>query len=99
MSKIASKPSLNDVGLQNSQTNLLPASQGSSKPLALLRPVIARAYGVGMDGKTILGGPNWIDSDAYHLQAKAAEPDKTTRAQLLLMLQTLLAERFRLKIP
>src|SRR5262245_5374126 len=65
---------------------------------ATLRTVIARAYGVGLDGRTILGGSGWIDSDAYRIEAKAAEPDKTTRAQLLLMLRTLLADRFKLRI-
>jgi uncharacterized protein (TIGR03435 family) len=47
----------------------------------------------------IKGGPDWASNgfDRYTIQAKAEDPSKTTEAQLLEMLQTLLVERFKLK--
>src|SRR5262249_44782393 len=46
----------------------------------------------------ILGGPNWIDSDRYDLQAK---PDCSggviSREQMQLMIQSMLEDRFVLK--
>jgi uncharacterized protein (TIGR03435 family) len=43
----------------------------------------------------IVGGPAWIDSDRYAIEAKAE--GNPSREQLLRMLQPLLAERFRLE--
>jgi uncharacterized protein (TIGR03435 family) len=55
--------------------------------------VIARAWGV--EGLQI-AGPSWIYSDPYDIKAKMA-PD-TPLAQMQLMLQGLLAERFQLTV-
>ena len=44
----------------------------------------------------IEGGPAWIDSDRYAVEAKAG--DNASRTQMFLMLQSLLEERFQLKI-
>lgn len=66
-----------------------------------LRYVIALAYNIppamlnAYDGK-VLSGPDWIRSEVYSIDAKAEMP--TTESQLKLMLQTLLAERFELKV-
>jgi uncharacterized protein (TIGR03435 family) len=66
-----------------------------------LRMVIALAYDVPpallypYEGKVVIG-PAWINSEIYDIEAKAESP--TTEAQLKLMLQTLLAERFKLKL-
>jgi uncharacterized protein (TIGR03435 family) len=43
-----------------------------------------------------VSGPDWMDSERYDLSAKAAGP--ATEDQLRLMLQTLLAERFKLTL-
>jgi uncharacterized protein (TIGR03435 family) len=44
----------------------------------------------------VSGGPGWIGTDRFHIEAKAAgEP---TRDQMLDMLRALLEERFRLKV-
>jgi uncharacterized protein (TIGR03435 family) len=45
------------------------------------------------------GGPDWAlgGDDRYTIEAKVDDPAKTTEAQLLEMLQTLLVERFKLK--
>lgn len=50
----------------------------------------------------LIGGPNWLDSDSFDIQARAAAADvpapDQTRTQMLLMLQYMLEDRFRLKI-
>jgi len=65
-----------------------------------LRILIGYAYGVS--NYQISGGPSWIDSDAFTIEAK---PDSETfpagangQAQIPLMLQSLLAERFELSV-
>src|SRR5262245_48439617 len=66
-----------------------------------LKLVIAMAYDVPpsslypYEGK-IVSGPKWIESEVYHIEAKAEAP--TTQAQLKLMMQELLADRFKLKL-
>jgi uncharacterized protein (TIGR03435 family) len=57
-----------------------------------LRWCIRFAYGV--QDFQISGGPKWLDHDRYDIDGKAAGPAKTP--ELRLMLQSLLAERFRL---
>jgi len=63
----------------------------TSWSLALL---IQRAYGVRRD--QILGGPTWIDSEMYDIVAKTEE--ETGPSQMMLMLRTLLADRFGLRM-
>jgi uncharacterized protein (TIGR03435 family) len=58
-----------------------------------LRLLIQMAYQLSPDQ---ISGPAWIDSQRYNLVA--AMPPATTDGQLLGMLQTLLAERFHLKL-
>ena len=57
------------------------------------RTLIVFAYGVG--AYQVTGGPSWIGSDRYDLQAKAAG-DATVREMEGPMLQSLLADRFKL---
>jgi uncharacterized protein (TIGR03435 family) len=59
-------------------------------PLKLL---ITVAYRVKPD--QVLGGPDWINTDTYDMNAKAERP--STAEELHLMLQDLLADRFKLK--
>jgi uncharacterized protein (TIGR03435 family) len=59
-----------------------------------LRALISFAYGV--QETQISGGPKWMDSDCYDITAKAAGP--ALRPERLLMLQSLLADRFHLAI-
>lgn len=59
-------------------------------------------------GGSILGGPNWMDSDLWDVEAKAAEGSVQPRPRILdlnapagtiqLMVQSLLEERFQLKV-
>ena len=59
-----------------------------------LKELIAEAYGI--QPFQITGGPGWLDSDEYEIDARAEA--SSTRAQLRLMLRTLLAERFLLAL-
>jgi len=61
---------------------------------ANLRMLIRFAYNV--DDTQISGGPSWIDSDRYDIVAKG--DSNATTDQIRQMLQTLLAERFGLKL-
>lgn len=62
---------------------------------ATLRQIIVQAYLV--QRVRVLGGPSWYDSDQYNIEAKAESPD-ATREQVRAMLQTLLADRFKLSV-
>src|ERR1700730_13168768 len=59
-----------------------------------LKRCIMGAYGIGPN--QISGGPDWLESDHYEIVAKAEEP--VGDDILMAMLQTLLAERFKLVI-
>lgn len=56
--------------------------------------LIARAYGVETD--KVQGGPSWLDTDRFDIVAKA--PANTSPDTVKLMLQALLADRFKLKV-
>jgi uncharacterized protein (TIGR03435 family) len=56
------------------------------------RDIVLEAY--HLTDYQLSGGPDWFDNDRFDLEAKAATP--ADENQLRLMLQTLLAERFKL---
>lgn len=62
---------------------------------ATLRQIIVQAYLV--QRVRVLGGPGWYDIDQYDVTARAGTPD-ATRPQIQQMLQTLLADRFKLAV-
>src|SRR5262249_16924497 len=72
-------------------------------PNGTLRGLLQLAYqhsdGPPLLPDQIVGGPNWIDSDHYEIQATAAgnEATRIPRDQLALMFQSMLEDRFRLK--
>ena len=59
---------------------------------ATMLDLIRIAYGVDPD--TVLGGPNWLELDRFDISAKA--PPSTPQETIKLMLQALLADRFKL---
>ena len=59
-----------------------------------LKNLIAMAY--SFDSRLIRGGPPWLDDQLYDLVAKL--PPDASRDRVPLMLQTLLAERFKLAV-
>jgi uncharacterized protein (TIGR03435 family) len=61
---------------------------------ATMVDMIVRAYGV--DADKVLGGPNWLEYDRFDLLAKM--PPNTSAESAKLMLQTLLADRFKLVV-
>jgi uncharacterized protein (TIGR03435 family) len=61
---------------------------------APLKVLVQRAYGV--QPYQIVGGPAWINSDGYDIEAKPGT--NADQKQMWLMLQTLLADRFKLKV-
>jgi uncharacterized protein (TIGR03435 family) len=61
-----------------------------------LRLMIAAAYHV--NDFQISGGPKWLDSERYDIEAKAAADALPTERQMMGMLQQLLADRFGLAI-
>ncbi len=71
-----------------------------------LKLIIIKAYGLPLQSSQRLsGGPEWIDSEKYDIEAKA-EPNaipvglsgKSRSDRLMLMLQALLADRFKLAV-
>jgi uncharacterized protein (TIGR03435 family) len=92
----AIKPSKPGVG-----SRIWFTADGLSVTRLTLKLLIKIAYGVNDD--QIFGGPKWIDSNNYDVEAKVdssdvAELSKLDDLQRSLMLQNLLAERFRLGI-
>jgi uncharacterized protein (TIGR03435 family) len=57
-----------------------------------LKGLICLAYHVKTN--QVAGGPKWLDADGFDINAKAEGP--ANESELLLMLRTLLAERFQL---
>lgn len=58
-----------------------------------LKQVLARAYGVK---QSQINGPSWLDSERYDITAKV--PDGVPVAQVPAMLQSLLADRFKMAV-
>ena len=59
---------------------------------ATMVDLIRTAYGV--DADTVLGGPNWLETDRFDVIAKASP--STSQETVKVMLQALLADRFKL---
>ena len=62
---------------------------------ATLKMLIMLAYRVMPH--QVAGGPGWVESDGFDIDAKAARPDPSG-AHFRQMLQSLLAERFQLRV-
>lgn len=59
-----------------------------------LKALILMAYGI--QDFQLFGGPSWAAVDRFDIQAKP--PETASREQMMLMLRTLLAERFELRL-
>jgi uncharacterized protein (TIGR03435 family) len=59
-----------------------------------LRKIAAAAYNV--DAELVTGGPDWLGTDRFDIEAHAALG--SSQSDRFLMLQSLLAERFKLAI-
>jgi uncharacterized protein (TIGR03435 family) len=58
--------------------------------------IIRNAWGI--QANQILGGPDWVRSEGERFDITAKVPEGTRPDQMLLMMQALLAERFKLKV-
>jgi len=87
------KPSQQQVGKDDQgQITIGPAGLGGRN--VTLKSLIAEAY--QLQPHQVIGGPNWLDSNEYDIEAKADAP--ASQDQLRLMLRALLADRFRLTL-
>jgi bla regulator protein blaR1 len=84
------RPSTMDYG---SYVRYLPGGRLSA--MSWIKQVIQVAYGVA--DYQVTGGPAWLTTDRYTIEAKAANPD-ATKDEINGMLQSLLAERFKLQL-
>jgi uncharacterized protein (TIGR03435 family) len=67
-----------------------------------LRSIISAAYpapdvSLSVDER-VMGGPGWVSTVPYDIDAKAQDVATVTRAQLMAMLRQLLADRFKLQL-
>jgi uncharacterized protein (TIGR03435 family) len=62
---------------------------------AALRQIIGLSYGV--QRVRVKGGPNWMDTELYDIVAKTESPD-ASKEQVMVMMQALLADRFKLVV-
>lgn len=85
----------NQAGGDSRGTTTLPGGLFKATNVSL-RLLISRAY--GLPEAQIEGGPGWMDSETYDINAKADTPLEMTREEARPSLQALLAERFRLRI-
>jgi len=70
-----------------------PMPGGRLVATAPVKLLIMNAY--GLQHSEIMGGPDWINSDRYEIDAKAE--DNANRGRLMLMLQSLLEDRFQIR--
>jgi uncharacterized protein (TIGR03435 family) len=76
----------------NTTLQLTPG--GFSANFAALRQIAGVAYNI--QRVRVEGGPEWMDSELYKIEAKAEKPDSSENAEHIReMLRTLLAERFK----
>jgi uncharacterized protein (TIGR03435 family) len=68
---------------------------GRLDALSWIKQLIQIAYGV--EDYQVTGGPSWLGTQWYDVQAKAPNPD-ADKAEMSLMLQSLLADRFKLQL-
>jgi hypothetical protein len=81
------------VGARGMGVRALPGGRltTTNAPLMML---IQNAYSV--QASQVVGGPSWINSDGYDIEAKPES--NTDREHMWLMLQSLLADRFKLTL-
>ena len=94
---VSVKPSVGDAGSGRGRKGPAPFAIEPTRLTArhlTLKGLIARAYSV--DESLVRGGPGWLDSDRYDLDARVEKA--AGREQMLAMLQSVLAHRFLLKL-
>src|SRR5579871_3811725 len=94
-----SRPEFEVASIKPSTTNCCTTAGfgngGVSDRNVTLKMLMAGAY--RLQEFQISGGPRWVGSDHFDVEAKAAD-HSTDPDQLRLMLQSLLADRFKLEV-
>jgi len=67
---------------------------GRLSAMSWIKQVIQVAYGV--EDYQVTGGPGWLSTDRYDIEAKSEDP-AAGKPEMTVMLQSLLADRFKLK--
>ena len=80
----------NDSGSRSSSSRTLPGGRFVATNTTV-RQLLLSAY--HLRPFQLVGGPNWIDSDRFDIEARA--PENGPPDQLMMMLGTLLADRFK----
>jgi len=87
------KPDLS--GSPNTQINL-PDGGRMLVTNATVKTLVRNAY--GLLAFQMAGGPKWLDDDKFDINAKTSRADKISSERLKPLLQSLLAERFGLRV-
>ena len=90
---VSIKLNTNEGGGGTGMARALPGGRLSTQAV-ILRLLIQNAYRVR--SYQVVGGPDWIESARWDIEAKAE--DNASPQQVLLMTQTLLEDRFKLKV-
>ncbi len=83
-----------NAGVSASFTEIAPGGERFTATHTTLKLLIMTAWGV--TDRQVSGGPNWVNSEYYDIEAKTPHP--AGRESILQMLQALLADRFQLKL-
>jgi uncharacterized protein (TIGR03435 family) len=90
--------------MRSMRMNFLPGGRFTATNLPL-RLIIVTAYNLPFQSMRLSGGPDWINSERFDIDAKADEgavpaglSDKERNNRIRMMLQALLADRFKLTI-
>jgi len=96
---ISIKPSAPNLGIRGGGPRGDRYTLTGASLRMLLQQGYSKANNAPLGGQLqIIGGPNWMDSDRYDIDAKADCSGGTlTREQLQWMIQSMLQERFQLK--
>ena len=81
-------------GTRGGIIRVMPGNQRYHCENMTLRTIMTVAYTV--TERQISGGPGWLETDGYDIEAKASRP--RTDDELNVMLQNLLADRFQLRL-
>jgi bla regulator protein blaR1 len=100
--EVASVKPNTSTGLREIQMQTLPGGTLIFKNLPL-RVIISQAYNLPYNSLEWITGPKWIDSEKFDIEAKAAPgaipaglPQKQRNDKTMLMLQAVLADRFKI---
>ena len=85
----------NASGGMGSMMSIRPGGRFTVSNLAV-RQVIVRAFGI--QPFQVTGGPDWLGSERYDIQAKAPDDAVVTGDGMNIMLRAMLADRFKLKV-